>query len=214
MVTDPTHAALSWAADLSDSPLAEVQDGQSLLDAEDEYNIGAMLDEVERVYRGQVRLEEWDLAVKNSSKAWKLTKAGAAFLPIAKRSQGYVFVVGSQVWAYMQHPKTRKYGAKRIAEAPDISLAMALAEDEAQERGGDLGALLADKSRAWRKAVPSVQAVQAALRAGATQAEVDRILALKSAGKAGKLSDLTDTLNASRTLDPIVRQIQARGATA
>lgn len=213
-VVDTRDAGLSSVADLSDRPLDEVADGKSLLEAEDEYDLAAgILDEDERHYRGPVHVEEWDLAVQASSKAWKFTQAGAPFLPTAKRSAGYVFVVGSHVYSYGPHPTQRnRYGARRLAEAPDTSLAMALAEDFAQDLGGDIGALLADKSRAWRRDVPSVQAVQTALRAGVSQRDVDRILAQRAAGKAGKLSDLTDTMLASRVLDPIVNKIQERGA--
>lgn len=210
-VTDTTGAGLADVADLSEAPLAEVEDGKSLLAAEDEYDLGAELDAEDRAYRGPVRVEEWDLAVQASSKAWKYTRAGAPFLPTAKRSKGYVFVVGSTVYVYGPHPKDRRrYGAKRLAVAPDVSLAMALAEDEAQELGGDIGALLADKGRAWRKAVPSVDMVGMALRSGVTQAQVDRILAQRASGKAGKLSDLTDSLLASQVLDPIVKRIGER----
>lgn len=210
-VTDTTGAGLADVADLSEAPLAEVEDGKSLLAAEDEYDLGAALDVEDRAYRGPVRVEEWDLAVLASSKAWKYTKAGAPFLPTAKRSKGYVFVVGSTVYVYGPHPRDkRRYGAMKVATAPDVSLAMSLAEDEAQERGGDIGALLADKSRAWRKQVPSHDMVAMALRSGVTQAQVDRILAQRAAGKAGKLSDLTDSLLASTVLDPIVGRIEER----
>ena len=215
-VVDTRDAGLSSVADLSDRPLDEVEDGKSLLAAEDEYDLAAgILDEEERHYRGPVHIEEWDLAVQRSSKAWKFTQAGAPFLPTAKRSAGYVFVVGSHVYSYGPHPTQRnRYGARRLAEAPDTSLAMAVAEDLAQDLGGDIGALLADKSRAWRRDVPSVQMVQTALRAGVPQRDVDRILAQRAAGKAGKLSDLTDTMMASRVLDPIVAKIQERGVRA
>lgn len=211
LVTDPSGAGLVTPADLSDRPL-ELQDGKSLLEMEDEYDLAAgLLDNEPQHYRGPVRVEEWDLAVQASTKAWKFTEAGAPFLPTAKRSAGYVFVVGSEVWAYMPNPKNpRKYGAKRMAMAPDSSLAMAVAEDVAMDLGGDVGALLADKSRPWRKAVPSVEMVQGALRDGVPQREVDRILALKASGKAGKLSDLRDRVRASQLLDPIIQRIQER----
>jgi hypothetical protein len=87
---------------------------------------------------------------------------------------------------------------------------MALAEDEAQERGGDIGRLLADKGRAWRKAVPSSEMLALAARAGVPGKEIDRILTQRAAGKAGKLSDLIDKVMASRVLDPIVTKIRER----
>jgi superfamily II DNA or RNA helicase len=210
-LTGEDGVGVASIADLSDRPLTEVEDGKSLMDAEDEYDLGEELDQEDRAYRGPVHMEAWDLAVQQSSKAWKYTTAGAPFLPTAKRSRGYVFVVGSTVWHYGPKPgHPGKFGARRIGEAPDLSLALSLAEDEAQERGGDIGALLADKGRPWRKQVPSVEAVATALRAGVTQAQVDKILGQRAAGKAGKLSDLTDILLASRVIDPIVARIEER----
>jgi hypothetical protein len=198
--------------DLSDRALDDVPEGTSLLEAEDEYDLAAgILEEEARHYRGPVRVEEWDLHVQASSKAWKFTKGGAPFLPTAKRSGGYVFVVGSVVYHYGPHPRDkRRMGARRLVTAPDSSLAMSVAEDHAQELGGDIGALLADKGRPWRKQVPSVDMMNMALRAGVSQADVDRILATRAAGKAGKLSDLTDMVLASRVLDPIVTKILER----
>lgn len=212
MVTDPRDASLTVVGDLSDRALDDVPEGTSLLEAEDEWDLAAgILEEEARHYRGPVRVEEWDLNVQASSKAWKFTAGGAPFLPTAKRSAGYVFVVGSTVYLYGPHPKNRsKYGVRRLDEAPDASLAMSVAEDHAQELGGDIGALLADKGRPWRKQVPSVDAIRTALRAGVPQAEVDRILASRAAGKAGKLSDLTDKVQASRVLDPMVTKILER----
>lgn len=210
-VTDTRDAGLASVADLSDRPLDEVEDGKTLLEAEDEFDLGAGLAEEDRAYRGPVRIEQWDLAVQQSTKAWKFTRAGAPFLPTAKRSQGYVFVVENTVYCYGPHPVNRRMGVRRLGVAPDASLAMALAEDLAQELGGDIGALLADKTRAWRKAVPSMEAINLALRSGVKQRDIDRILGQRAAGKAGKLSDLTDTMLASRVLDPIVTKIQERG---
>jgi superfamily II DNA or RNA helicase len=212
MVTDPRDASLTVVGDLSDRALDDVPEGTSLLEAEDEYDLAAgILEEEARHYRGPVRVEEWDLHVQASSKAWKFTKGGAPFLPTAKRSGGYVFVVGSVVYHYGPHPRDkRRMGARRLVTAPDSSLAMSVAEDHAQELGGDIGALLADKGRPWRKQVPSVDMMNMALRAGVSQADVDRILATRAAGKAGKLSDLTDMVLASRVLDPIVTKILER----
>lgn len=211
-VTDTSAAGLVSVADLSDRPLDDEAEGKTLLEMEDEYDLAkGILDEAARHYSGPVRIEEWDLAVQASTKAWKFTVGGAPFLPIAKRSKGYVFVVGSAVYAYGPHPaQPSRMGTRRLGTAPDSSLAMALAEDLATDLGGDIGALLADKSRPWRKAVPSVDMVQMALRSGVSQREIDKILAQRAAGKAGKLSDLTDRLLASKLLDPMVKRIEER----
>lgn len=89
---------------------------------------------------------------------------------------------------------------------------MALAEDEAQERGGDIGALLADKTRAWRRAVPSRDMQDHALRLG-LGIQMARIMAGRAAGKAGKLSDLIDRVTASRVLDRTAAKIRERART-
>ncbi len=211
-MTVPAELSLHLVAVPPERALDEGEPGQSLMDMEDEYDLAlGILEEESQHYRGPVRVEEWDLAVQASSKAWKFTEAGAPFLPTAKRNAGYVFVVGSKVYHYGPHPKDkRRMGARRLTEAPDSSLAMSVAEDYAQEFGGDIGALLADKGRPWRKQVPTVDMVAMALRSGVPQRDVDRILAQRASGKAGKLSDLTDRVLASRILDPIVTKILER----
>lgn len=208
---------LVTVADLSDK-IEEVQDGKTFLAMEDEFDLFQdMLEDEDNAYRGPVRVEQWDAIVQRSSKAWKYTVDGAPYLPTAKRSQGYVFVVQVHsdewgVYAFGHNPRYGRSGAWRVATAPDMELAMALAEDEAQERGGDIGALLADKTRPWRKKVPSMEALAQARRVGIAESEIKKILDSRSAGKAGKLSDLIDKVIASRVLDPNVRKIRERGS--
>lgn len=218
-----TTTQLATYADLSDKPLAAGQDGKTLAQMEDEWDLGRELDAEELAeYRGPVKVERWDAMVQASSKAWKFTAAGVPFLPTAKRSEGYVFVVeqpredvheyGWKVWARRPATPGEGRGAFRtwmVTTAPDLELAMALAEDKAQELGGDIGAMLADKSRAWRKAVPS-QDMQAQARRLGLGAELEKILATKAAGKAGKLSDLMDKVQATKVIDPVVTKIRAR----
>lgn len=208
-----TTTDLATVADLSDS-IGESQDGKSLLQMEDEYDLGKDIPEDEsQAYTGPVRVEQWDALVQRSSKAWKYTAAGVPFLPTAKRSQGYIFIVGSEVWYRSPFGKPgNPFKVSRLATAPDPELAMALAEDEAQERGGDIGALLADKTRPWRKAVPSMEMMSEARRVGVDEREIQKILASKASGKAGKLSDLIDKVQASRVLDRLVDKIRERGA--
>jgi hypothetical protein len=86
---------------------------------------------------------------------------------------------------------------------------MALAEDAAIDHGGDMGRLLADKSRAWRKGVPSDAAKDRARRLG-LEKDLERILASRGAGKAGKLSDVIDRVTASRVIDPVVSRVKER----
>lgn len=206
-----TTTVVAGVADLSEG-LSQPADGKSLLAMADEFLMDVPVDE-DTSYRGPVRVEQWDAIVQQSSKAWKFTEAGVPFLPLRKRSGLYVYVVdtpaGHEVWSRMQVAGRKAHNAK-LATAPDLELAMALAEDEAQERGGDIGSLLADKTRPWRKAVPSVDMLNEARRVGVPEAAIAKIMASKAGGKAGKLSDLIDTVAASRVLDGNVTKIRER----
>lgn len=205
--------SLATVANLSDKPL-DVQDGKPLSVMEDEWDIGKDIEqELAKEYVGPLRMTQWDAFVQQSSKAWKYTTGGAPFLPTAKSGQGYVFVVQltgqCAVFAYGQVSNGRR-GAVKVATAPDMQLAMSIAEDEAQDRGGDIGALLADKTRPWRKGVPSDEAKDMAKRVGVPDGEVQAILSSKASGKAGKLSDAVDKVVASRVIDRIVVKIKQK----
>ena len=210
-----TTTDLATVADLSDRPI-EATDGRSLLALEDEWDLGKdIVPDEDMAYRGPVRVEQWDALVQRSSKAWKYTEGGLPFLPLRKRSELYVFLVdtaaGVEVWAREKVSRSPAF-VHRLATAPDLELAMALAEDEAQERGGDIGALLADKTRPWRKAVPSMEMVSLARQVGVDQGAIAQILSSKASGKAGKLSDLIDKVQASRVLDRLADKIRERGS--
>jgi superfamily II DNA or RNA helicase len=216
---------LATVADLSEK-IGDVRDGVSLLAMEDQWDLGRDIEDVDTAYRGPVRVEAWDAIVQASSKAWKYTDGGVPYLPTAKGGQGYVFLTeqpaggvhvhGWKVW--LRRPATPgegrgAYRTTMLATAPDIELAMAVAEDEAQERGGDIGALLADKARAWRKGVPSEKLKTHAMRV-LTRQQIEKIMLSKAGGKAGKLSDLVSKVEATRVLDPLVVRIKERGSKA
>lgn len=216
-VADTVTNLATWA-DLSVSPeLVDYLEGRSLTQMEDQWDLGRDItpDELQE-YRGAIRVERWDALVQRSSKAWKHTAGGVPFLPTAKKSQGYVFIVeragewiiwdrGPDVALFPGRMRTRMAG-----KAPDLELAMAVAEDLAQELGGDLGALLADKSRPWRLAVPGPDMTGLARRVGVPEKEIGRILTQRAAGKAGKLSDLIDKVQATKVIDPVAEKIRAR----
>jgi superfamily II DNA or RNA helicase len=212
---------LANVADLSDHP-GDVTDGVSLTAMEDEWDLGRDIEPDGTPYAGPVVVERWDAAVQASSKAWKYTAGGIPFLPTAKRGEGYVFVVeqpeegvhvrGWEVWLRRRAAPGEMRGHWRVAmlaTAPDLELAMSLAEDAAHDHGGDIGRLLADKNRPWRKAVPSAEMIEYGRSLGLSR-ELERILASKAGGKAGKLSDLIDKVVASRTLDPVAKKIKER----
>jgi superfamily II DNA or RNA helicase len=207
-----TTTTVATVADLSDK-IGEARDGQSFLAMEDEWDLGRDIEpDEDNAYRGPVRVEQWDAIVQASSKAWKYTAGGVPFLPTDKFDRGYVYIVqtvaGWEVWSRMHVTGRRSHNVK-LSTAPDLELAMGLAEDEAQERGGDIGALLADKTRPWRKAMPS-EAMVAEARRLLDESEVQKVLSSKASGKAGKLSDLIGTVKASRFLDPNIEKIKER----
>jgi len=200
-------------ADLS-TKIGTARDGVSFLAMEDEWDLGRDIEPDAVQYAGPVRVEQWDAMVQASSKAWKYTAGGVPFLPTAKRSEGYVFIVqdasGWGVWARERHAlRGGQAKVSRVTTAPDLELAMAAAEDEAQERGGDIGALLADKTRPWRKGMPSAEMTMHAGYLG-LHVELVKIMASKASGKAGKLSDLISKVEASKALDHNAQKIRER----
>lgn len=218
-----TATELAPGADLSENT-GNTLTGESLLAMEDEWDIGRDIQDEPEVWTGPVRVERWDAAVQASSKAWQYTIGGVPFLPTAKRGEGYVFITeqpeegvhrhGWKVWIRRPAEPGEGRGAYRVtmtATAPDLELAMALAEDVAQDLGGDIGALLADKTRAWRKDVPS-QAMQDEARRLGLERELAKILGQRAAGKAGKLSDRISIVKASKVLDRVAEKIKERGS--
>jgi superfamily II DNA or RNA helicase len=197
-------------ADLSDKPLDRKMQG-ALTAMEDQWNIGKELDEANRakLWTGQVDAREFDPLVTRSFKVWRATEHGTPFLPISKDGE-YVFIVGTSVYVRECVPgigRRRMLVSRLHKDLPDLELAMTIAEDEAQERGGDLGRLLADRNRPWRKAMPSTAMREMAERLGLGR-EVDKIMRTKAGGKAGKVSDLISKVRATRTLEPMVAKIK------
>jgi superfamily II DNA or RNA helicase len=197
---------LCSVADLSDKPLPRDATG-ALTAMEDEYDIGAHLAEAARHWTGKVDATKFDPIVARSSKAWARTKGGAWFLPISKRRE-YVFLVGTRIYV-LTRPDTSRVTVAEVASAPTVELAMTVAEDEAAARGGDVGALLADRTRAWRRGVPSDAMKAHAVRLG-LPGELERIMASRASGKAGKVSDLLRRVEASRSIDKMVKMINEK----
>lgn len=199
-------------ADLSDRPLDRRAEG-ALTAMEDEWDIGAALEDQARHWTGKVDATQFDPLVARSSKVWKRTKGGTLYLPISDRGE-YVFVVGTSVFSYTRRDdpirgehKLKMRASRLHKDLPDLELALSVAEDEAQERGGDLGRLLADKDRPWRKAVPSAEMQARAQQLGLGK-ELISIMEARAGGKAGKVSDLISRVVASRAIDPMVERIK------
>lgn len=199
-------------ADLSDRLTDRKADGP-LTVMEDAYDIGRDLEEAARHWTGRVDATRFDPIVSRSSKVWAKTKGRHWFLPISTDRE-YVFIPDGSTSIYLL---TRPGGRISVEikhlhyDLPDLELAMQVAEDEATERGGDLGALLADKTRPWRKAVPKPGSpmLTYASRLG-LDGEVARILAAPARGKAGKVSDLIRRVEASRSIDKAVERMKER----
>lgn len=201
-VTDAT-TDLCTIADLSDRPLDRKMQG-ALTVMEDQWDIGQGIEDEQIFWAGRVDATQFDPLVTRSSKAWGRTDRGTPFLVVSKDRE-YVFLVNNSVFFYSA-PNVRRLHHN----LPDLDLAVQIAEDEAQDRGGDLGRLLADKGRAWRKVVPSEELKEYARRMGLGR-ELDRILAERAGGKAGRLSDLITKVQATRRLEPVVEKIIERG---
>jgi superfamily II DNA or RNA helicase len=212
VVTPDSAIPLAGVADLSEHA-AEGRDGVSLLTMEDQWDLGKDLPDETQAYTGPVDVQRWDAAVQASTKAWKYTKGGTPFLPTAKRGQGYVFVVEEAEWwgVWTRRPEGGRFLSQLAGRtAPDLELAMGVAEDLVQELGGSVGTLLADRGRAWRQQVPKPELQELAARLGLS-AEVKKIMGQRAGGKAGKLSDLVDIVQASKVIDPTVEKIKMRG---
>jgi superfamily II DNA or RNA helicase len=204
---------LCSVADLSDRPIDRKADGP-LTVMEDQWDIGRDLEETARHWTGKVDVTRFDPIVAARSKVWARTKGGHWFLPISKDRE-YVFLLDGPDGNTDIYVLTRllaeplRVRADRVQSVPDRELAFSLAEDEATERGGDVGALLADRTRAWRKGKPGDKMLDYARRLGLGD-EVDRIMSATAGGKAGKLSDLIRRVEASCSIDKAAQQIRER----
>lgn len=205
VVADSTPG-LTTIADLSERPL-EAEDGKGLLALEDEWDLSQdLLPDEDRPYDGKVHVSEFDPLVARSSKVWGTTDGGTLFVPSG--FGGYVFVAPDSP-GYAVAFVDAKGGKREHRRVPDLELAMALGEDLAQDCGGNLARLVADKGRAWRKGVPTDDQKARAVRMGLDR-ELSRIMATKTSGKAGKLSDVMDRVRASQLVDPVVEKIKQR----
>jgi hypothetical protein len=206
LVVGDNSPNLASIADLSERPI-EPEDGKSLIALEDEFDLSRFLDpDPEHLYDGRVHISEFDPLVARSRKVWGTTKGGTLFVPSG--FGGYAFIAPDNP-GYAVAYVNSKGGKREHRHVPDLEFAMALGEDVAQDRGGNLAALVADKGRAWRAGRPSEDQKSLAVRMG-LERELERIMAARAGGKAGKLSDLMDKVRASQLVDPVVEKIKQR----
>jgi superfamily II DNA or RNA helicase len=209
VVGDSTPGLASFP-DLSDKPI-EADEGKSLIALEDEYDLSVGLEpDPEHPYAGRVDVRQFDPLVAQRSKVWGTTAKGTLFVPSGYG--GYVFIAPDAPGFAVAYVN-RAGGQRVVRRIPDLELAMGLAEDEAQDRGGNLASLVADKGRAWRKGVPTDDQKALAVRLG-LERELERIMAARASGKAGRLADAIDRHTASRMVDPVVEKIKARVSVA
>lgn len=201
--------------DLSDRPLDPKSEGP-LTVMEDAWDIGKDLDEQARHWTGKVDATRFDPIAARRSKVWTKTQGGTWFVPISADRE-YVFLherpEGTSIYV-LTRAELKQVGITCVhRDVPDLELAMTLAEDVAADLGGDVGALLADRTRPWRnqKPKPDDRMIQYGRRLG-LGGEIDRIMIGKAGGKAGKISDLIRRLEASRSIDKAVERIRGRAA--
>lgn len=190
-------------ADLSDKPLDSKTQG-ALTVMEDQWDIGAgLLEDPAHVWLGKVDATQFDPLAARSSKVWMRTKRGVPFISLGDRR--YVFVVGTS--SYFHDVANGRAKVAHMAPAHlDVESALIAAEGRAEDLGGDLGRLVADKSRPWRNQRPS-QEMQDRARQLGLGPELDKIMAARAGGKAGKVSDLITKVLASRALDKFAERI-------
>lgn len=203
LVVSDVTPGLASIADLSDRPV-EAADGKSLLALEDEYDLSKDLEpDAPNAYAGRADVREFDPLVARSDKVWQKTKGGALFVPCDRNFYAAILPDSS---GYAVGIVTAGRGHRVHRDVPDLELAMTLAEDAAQERGGDFGKLIADKTRPWRRGVPSADA-QAMAQGMGLGKELISIMESRAGGKAGRLADLINREKASRLIDPVVRKL-------
>lgn len=217
-----SRLSLRSMADLTDKPVKEPRDGQTLLDLEDEFDSGEGVEgEQEEQYAGPVAVKDFDPLTANSSRAWGKTAGGAYFLPAGK--QGYVFLVElpdgwAVAWATQSHrtpwlcplsdhdtecqPRHGRLGGVTEHRGMDLEMAMTWGEDLAVDMGADPYETLTRKAAPWRKK-PASEAMKG-LAAG---------LGIKFSPtiKAGELSDRITKIKASQRIDPVVRVLTGAG---
>lgn len=211
-----THG-LASLIDLSEKPI-ELKDGQTLTDAEDEFDERDGLDApvwIKPIHNGPVLVKDFDPIVAASAKVWNRSRAGIYFLSTGTRDDSaFVFLIPAVdpeapvgtfdvAWATKKRgvpfyapgrPEHRQSGG--ITEHISLSLEMARSwgEDLADDLGGAEGAMTLDKQRAWRKQKPSEPQLRFARGLG---------IEIPEGASKGDLSFLIEGHQASHRIDEI-----------
>lgn len=213
--------ALRSLVDLSDRPLAEATPGKTLIELEDEFDLGKDLpaDPVHH-YAGPVAITAFDPLAAASRMRWQATKAGVPFVPAGR--DAYVFLLPGRepgthtvAWATKSRPflchsrlhddECRELHGKRggFTNHADLDLEMAMgwAEDTAVSLGADVHLTYSKKAAPWRGRKASPEQLQEAARLG---------LSVPAGARAGAASDLINVERASARIDPIAAKYATR----
>ena len=206
-------------ADLSDKPLdpKKAREGKTLLDLEDEFDRGEGVEpDAPEHWTGPVKVREFDPLASRSTRNWGKTKGGAYFMPAGKAA--YVFIVdGAVVWCTRDGrpyvcpsrmhdarciPLHQRRGGITEHRDLDLETAMGWAEDLAVDMGQDPYETLTSKKAPWRKRKASDNTRQM----GMAQALGIKV---REGMRAGELSDLIDTIMATRVVDAWAPKVRA-----
>jgi superfamily II DNA or RNA helicase len=214
--------------DLSDRPVREHRDGESLLDLIDELDAGEGVEpDAPAYYRGEVQTSDFDPLAARSARTWGRTSGGTYFVPAGKgayvflyeRSPG-AFTVGWFATGAKDVPRHRyvccdevprvqcacgKRETRRgaLTEHVDMDLAMAMSwgEDVAVDMGADPAETFTKKQAPWRKKPASPASRSFARSLGIRVTDEEKI-------NGGELSDRINKIRATQALDPLVAKLR------
>lgn len=185
---------ISTLVDLSPGEIAEVKEGEGLLDAEEREELEAAAEESARTEiqrRHTLRLREIASLFEASHRAWGTTAGGVMFLAAGEWT--YFLWPSKEVsggWDVCRKPQYRGRWERTEHTGLPVEMAMSWAEAEAE----DHGSFSVSRSASWRRGKPSEKQVAYAQRLGITVGDM---------GKAD-LNDAISYVVESRALDPFI----------
>jgi len=217
---------LASLVDLSDREIKELKDGQSLIEAEDEFDqweeeMAGADARVKLTHFGPTVVVDFDPLATASSRMWLKTTGGTYFLSAGTGGGSvYVFVVpatgpdadpGTYDVAWCCKSSYDAINGQRGAVSEHRGLSLDLAFTWGEDLASDMGGLNADmtlnKASRWRKTAPSDKQLAMCRSRG---------IAVPEGASKGDVSALIDGQMASKRIDPIAAYFanQKQGATA